>query len=472
MATYSYAGSIQKVTVSASGTYDITAYGAQGGSGSGGQAGGSGAEYGGNFNLTAGEKLEVVTGGAGAAGTGTDGGGGGGGGSFVLANTGAGGSYQLLLAAGGGGGGAQAAPGGAGGYSSPGDGSGGGETSGESGGGSGHQSDGANNGGTNITGGYSGGAGSGHYGGLHHPGYGGNGGFGGGGGGGYSRTSNSTNYQGGGGGGGGYSGGQGGANFGSETAYGSAGSGGGGTSFDSAGAPLVAGSAATENAANNGNGLVTITPSVACYCRGTLIRTAHGETVVEELKIGDLLVTASGAERPIKWIGHQTLNVAMLATPSEAWPIEIMEGSFGGGLPERPLRLSPGHPVLVRCDEAEVLVPIMCLINGTSVRRIAVDQVTYWHIELDQHDILLAEGLPAESFLDYGNRSWFENGVDHALANPDHVPEGLNGRCRPVALDGPVVEAERRRLDGLFAMRLATHCAWPALGEELDIAIL
>jgi Hint domain len=45
-----------------------------------------------------------------------------------------------------------------------------------------------------------------------------------------------------------------------------------------------------------------------------------------------LLVTASGAERPIKWIGHQTLNVAMLATPSEAWPIEIMEGSFGGGL--------------------------------------------------------------------------------------------------------------------------------------------
>lgn len=56
----------------------------------------------------------------------------------------------------------------------------------------------------------------------------------------------------------------------------------------------------------------------------------------------------------------------------------------------------------------------------------------------------------AESFLDVGNRPWFENGADHALANPDIIPPGLDGRCRPVAIDGPDVEAERRRLDALF----------------------
>jgi hypothetical protein len=88
--------------------------------------------------------------------------------------------------------------------------------------------------------------------------------------------------------------------------------------------------------------------------------------------------------------------------------------------------------------------------------------VTYWHVELDAHDILLAEGLPAESFLDYGSRLWFENGADHALTNPDHIPPGLDGRCRPVAVDGPLVEAERRRLDLLFAMTLERHCNWPS----------
>ena len=102
--TYGYSGNIQKVTVATTGTYDITAYGAQGGHYSAygySAAGGRGAEIEGKFSLTAGEKLEIVVGGAGGA---SNRSGGGGGGSFVLANTGPGGSYVPLVVAGGGGG--------------------------------------------------------------------------------------------------------------------------------------------------------------------------------------------------------------------------------------------------------------------------------------------------------------------------------------------------------------------------------
>ncbi len=102
----------------------------------------------------------------------------------------------------------------------------------------------------------------------------------------------------------------------------------------------------------------------------------------------------------------------------------------------------------------------MCLINGTSITREPVVSVTYWHVELDAHDILLAEGLPAESYLDWGDRPFFTEGSDHALHNPDFVVPGLTARCRPVAVDGPVVEAERARLSGVFADALGEACAW------------
>ena len=112
------------------------------------------------------------------------------------------------------------------------------------------------------------------------------------------------------------------------------------------------------------------------------------------------------------------------------------------------------------------LVPVMCLVNGTTVERVAADSVTYWHVELDEHDILLAEGLAAESYIDLGSRPWFAGG-DGPLVNPDLMLPGMPGRCRQVAVDGPVVEAERRRLDRVFAAVLAAHAAWDETGIVL-----
>ena len=203
---------------------------------------------------------------------------------------------------------------------------------------------------------------------------------------------------------------------------------------------------------------------IVCFASGTQIRTARGDIAVEDLEIGDFALTVSGDLRPVTWVGSRTMMPSDHAQPWNVHPVRVRAGAFGTGLPERELRLSPGHPVLVGADEdgeGGHLVPIMCLINGTTIERVPVDEVTYWHVELDQHDVLFAEGLPAESYLDWGDREFFSEAEAHAIANPDFVLPGLAARCRPVAIDGAVVENERARLEMLFATELSMPCGWP-----------
>jgi serralysin len=85
------------------------------------------------------------------------------------------------------------------------------------------------------------------------------------------------------------------------------------------------------------------------------------------------------------------------------------------------------------------------LVNGTSIARLNADTVTYWHVELDRHDVLLAEGLPTESFLDAGNRDAFDGGTVDLLA---HFPAAYHESrtCAPLALLGPAVAAARSML--------------------------
>lgn len=206
--------------------------------------------------------------------------------------------------------------------------------------------------------------------------------------------------------------------------------------------------------------------STLCFVAGTLIRTARGNVPVETLVVGDLAVTASGSLRPVRWLGQRTQHCT-----ADSAPVRVRAGAFGAGLPERDLYLSPGHPVLVGADADHaggVLVPVMCLVNGLSIVRTAPGCVTYWHVELDAHDLLMAEGLPAESYHDLGSRAWFA-GSDDALADPDLMLPGTHGRCLPVAVDGPRVDAERRRLDGVFAMQQTSLCGWPSADEAVFV---
>jgi hypothetical protein len=100
-------------------------------------------------------------------------------------------------------------------------------------------------------------------------------------------------------------------------------------------------------------------------------------------------------------------------------PIRIVAHAFGPGRPARELVLSPDHAVFVD----DVLIPIRHLVNGSTVARIECDAITYYHVELPKHDVLLAEGLPAESYLETGTRSAFANCDGVVQLHPDFAPQ-------------------------------------------------
>ena len=185
------------------------------------------------------------------------------------------------------------------------------------------------------------------------------------------------------------------------------------------------------------------TPHCLASSPGTRIATHQGEVAVEVLKVGDLIRVVDGRDTPIVWIGHRRVDCARHPHPELVWPVRVRAGSFGPGEPRRDLLLSPDHAVLVE----DVLVPVKHLINGTSVAQFQMAEVMYYHVELAAHDILLAEGLPAESYLDTGDRSNFSNGVGAVALHPNfsaHMWEGFG--CAPLVVFGPKIESVRQLL--------------------------
>ena len=181
-----------------------------------------------------------------------------------------------------------------------------------------------------------------------------------------------------------------------------------------------------------------------CFVAGTRIRTERGAIAVEGLQIGDLVsVVTGGGAQPIIWLGHRHVDCRRHPDPTEVWPICLSAGAFGPGRPFRDLWLSPDHALFI----GGVLIPIRYLVNGRTIFQEARDEVTYWHVELAKHDVLYAEGVPAESYLDTGNRSAFANGGAVMDLHPDfarHVWE--TGACAPLVLDGSQLAAAKRRL--------------------------
>ncbi len=169
----------------------------------------------------------------------------------------------------------------------------------------------------------------------------------------------------------------------------------------------------------HGGTLVTGASSV-CYCRGTLILTAAGEVPVEELAVGDQVKTLSGAMKPIVWIGCGR----DLVTRSNklARPVIVRRGALADNVPHRDLYLTHGHALLL--DGA--LIPVENLVNHRSIVWDETARVVeYYHIELADHDVVLANGAPAESYYDANNRAQFHNtraGSAAGAAKPTFAP--------------------------------------------------
>lgn len=146
-----------------------------------------------------------------------------------------------------------------------------------------------------------------------------------------------------------------------------------------------------------------ISGTSACFLAGTSILTDRGAIAVEDLAIGDNVALAGGGCRPIRWLGHRRMNAI---DPTDL-PIRVRAHAFAPNQPARDLYLSPEHAIFA----GDALIPARALIDGCAVTQVSMDDVVYHHILLDQHAIILAEGLPCESLLDCEADVAFDNGA-------------------------------------------------------------
>jgi subtilisin family serine protease len=183
---------------------------------------------------------------------------------------------------------------------------------------------------------------------------------------------------------------------------------------------------------------------LACFAAGTRLRGEHGDVPVEAMRVGDRVnAHFAQASVPIVWIGRRWVDCLRHPRPDVVWPVRIVAGAFGRRLPRRDLLLSPDHAVFVD----GVLIPVKYLINGTTIWQEQVESITYLHVELPRHDVVLAEGLPAETFLDTTNRSIFANRAGTIVLHPDFGSRVWEAEgCAPLVIVGPAVSAVRRGL--------------------------
>jgi hypothetical protein len=176
-----------------------------------------------------------------------------------------------------------------------------------------------------------------------------------------------------------------------------------------------------------------------CYLRGTLILTPYGETPVEDLTIGDYVITRSGGAQTIKWIGRQTYAPGFIAGNPEKWPVRIAAGALGGGLPLRDLSVSPGHSMLIGGS----LILVASLINGITIRQEQpAAQIDYFNIELDSHACVQAEGAWSETYADGpGLRNAFHNQAHFWALYPDYQTPASLTLCAPRPQSGPDLAA-------------------------------
>ncbi len=182
-----------------------------------------------------------------------------------------------------------------------------------------------------------------------------------------------------------------------------------------------------------------------CFARGARLLTASGYVPVEHIQPGDMLVTVQGVARPVRWVGWRTIDLANHPAPSTVQPVTILAGALADGVPGRDLTLSPDHGLFLHGK----LVPVKLLVNGATIRRAPGRlAVTYFHFELDEHSIIIAENLPVETYLDTGNRAAFANSSGKAWAVPV-LGRGRQWDVRAVAdlcLNGPALRAIRAEI--------------------------
>ena len=148
----------------------------------------------------------------------------------------------------------------------------------------------------------------------------------------------------------------------------------------------------------------------------------------------------------MRWIGPRRVETARHPDPSAVWPVRVRAHAIAENVPAHDLFLSPEHAVFLN----GVLVPVRHLINGTTIAQLPRAVVVYYHIELPNHDLVLAENMACETYLDTGNRDDFDNAGPVVAAHPRFATANdiwQARACAPQCRDGTRLDAIRTQLD-------------------------
>jgi hypothetical protein len=213
-----------------------------------------------------------------------------------------------------------------------------------------------------------------------------------------------------------------------------------------------------DTVSDGGTGTDVFLSTVVCFAAGTRILTATGERVIESLLQGDIVLTLADGElqaHPVNWVGRRRIDLTVHPRPETVAPIRIRRGAFANNMPHTDLLVSPDHAIFVDGK----LICARQMVNGATIlQEQDCASVDYYHVELDAHAILLAEGLPAESYLDTGNRGFFGNADEPLILHPDltdesDYPAREAGSCEPfVSNEADVLPVWRRLTDRAAAL--------------------
>ncbi|WP_158933022.1 Hint domain-containing protein [Acidisphaera sp. S103] len=211
---------------------------------------------------------------------------------------------------------------------------------------------------------------------------------------------------------------------------------------------------ASFHLASDGSGGTDIT--VICFITGTMIGTPAGEVPVQKLKAGDMVSTAHNGPRRVVWVGKGNV-LSTRGRRTAATPVIVRKGALADNVPNQDLHVTKAHSLYLD----GVLIPVEFLVNHrTIIWDDRAQEVEIYHVELESHDVLLANGAPAESYRDDGNRWLFQN-ANESWAQPPQDPYA------PVLTGGPVVDAAWRRL-----LDRAGPRALPPLTDDPDLHLV
>ena len=190
-------------------------------------------------------------------------------------------------------------------------------------------------------------------------------------------------------------------------------------------------------------GLVLLDSANApCFAAGTRILTPRGEIAVEKLVVGDMVITRSGEDGPIIWIGRRRIDLTRHPHPEQARPIRISADALDDGVPRRDLLLSPDHALFIN----GALIPAKALLNDRNVVQLSPQTITYFHIELAAHNVIFAENCAVETYLETGNRGAFANAAGALTLHPDFAQTLREQKsCAPFTESGPILDAAREQ---------------------------